>query len=242
LIDRAAEKLADHLTGKAYELLRATLLRRLGELTRLRVQLPALPIAQTAVRSTRDALAIDVTTDLPVRQGLGAAPAAADDIAVRISQSAAAELANWSITRGHLPQHYTRSLEPRPDGEYRPWLDYRADDARRPVKIHVFQDRGGCSYFQVGLRYDVAIVGDKLEVEVRDRFVETADASTPIEIALWIKQLIFGSVDSAYRAAAHTRLTVGGHPLSARIVRAAATGDELGFALAFAIDTHPSPP
>ncbi|HEX7843413.1 MAG TPA: hypothetical protein VF469_38335, partial [Kofleriaceae bacterium] len=234
VLDRAAEQLAEYLTGKAYDLLRTTLLHRLGELTRLHIRLPALPITRTAVASTPAALTVDLTTNLPVRRGLAAAPPASEEVVVRISQSAAAELANWSITHGHLPEHYTRGLEPRPDGEYRPWFDYLADDARRPVKIHVFQERGGCSYFQVGLRYQIALAGDKLEVDVRDRFVEAADASPAIELALWLKQLILGSVDSSYRAAAHTRLTVGGRPFEARVLGAAVADGDLDFVLRFA--------
>ncbi|TMQ21648.1 MAG: hypothetical protein E6J90_13855 [Deltaproteobacteria bacterium] len=241
VLDRAAVALAQYLTGQAYDLLRATVLHRLGELTRLRIRLPALPIARTAVTSTPDAMTIDLTTDLPVRQGLGAAAAGSDDVIVRISQSTAAELANWSIARGHLPQHYTRGLEPRADGEYRPRFDYLAGDPRRPVKIHVFQDRGGCSYFQVGLRYQLAIVDDKLEVDVRDRLVESADASVALEVALWLKQLLQGSLDSSYRAAAHTRLTIGGHRFVARVLGATATGDELRFTLGFAAaPTYPN--
>lgn len=236
VLDRAAGKLAEHLTGKAYELLRASLLKRLGELTRLRIRLPALPIARTAVASTPEAMTIDLTTDLPVRRGL--APAAlpgSDDVAVRISQSTAAELANWSIARGHLPQHYARDLEPRADGEYRPWLDYVAGDPRRPVKVHVFQERGGCSYFQVGLRYELGIAGDKLEVAIHDRFVESANASAALELALWLKQLILGSVDSSYRAAARTQLTIGDRRFAARVLGAAVTGDDLAFTLGFTV-------
>jgi hypothetical protein len=157
-----------------------------------------------------------------------APPAAAREAVVQISQSTAAELANWSVARGHLPQHYTRSLEPRGDGEYSPLLDYVAGD-RRPVKIHIFQDRGGCSYFQVGLRYQIAIVDDRLTVDVRDRYVEEARAGAPLELALWLKQLIQGSVDRSYRAAARTRLTLGGRRFEARVVRAAVTDDELRF-------------
>jgi hypothetical protein len=234
VLDVAARKLAEYLSGQAYDALRATLLRRLGEVTRLRIRLPALPIAATRVSSTPDALTIDLTTDLPVRSGLAAAAPASSDVVVQISESTTAELANWSIDRGHLPQHYTRDLEPRAEGEYRPYFDYLAEDRRRPVKIHVFQERGGCSYFQVGLRLQLGLAGDKLEVAVQDRFVETADASTAVEAGLWIKQLIQGSVDRSYRAAAHTQLTVGGHRFAARALGAAAAGDDLAFTLGLA--------
>jgi hypothetical protein len=158
---------------------------------------------------------------------------------VRISGSTATELANWAIEHGDLPQRYTRSLEPTPGGEFRPRFDYLADDRARPVKIHVFQERGGCSYFQVGLRLALRIVDDKLEVSTLDQIVEQANASTAIGIALWLKQLIEGSVDRSQKAAAHTQLTVGGRRFTTRAVRAAVVGDELQFELRFSSDAPP---
>src|SRR5262249_41350522 len=157
-------------------------------------------ITAIAVPPTSDTLTIDLTTDLPARSGLIQGPPASDDVVVRLSASTAAEVANWSIDRGHLPQHYTRNLEPRLDGEYRPRFDYLAADHRRPVKIHIFQERGGCSYFQVGLALRVAVAGDKLDVAILDRIVESVDASAPVELALWLKQLVQGSIDSSRRA------------------------------------------
>jgi len=239
IVERAAQQLAGYLTGEAYQLLRVTLLRRLGDLTRLRLRLPALPIASTALTSSPDTLTVDLTTDLPVRHGLTASPEPSDDVQVRISGSTAAELANWSIDHGHLPQHYTRDLEPRANGQYRPWLDFVADDRQRPVKLHVVQDRGGCSYFQVGLLLRLEIVGDQLNIALLDRRVESAEASAPLELALWLKQLIQGSIDSSRRAAAHTRLSVGGRTLVTRVVRATMAGDELAFALQIAAEPTP---
>jgi hypothetical protein len=98
----------------------------------------------------------------------------------------------------------------------------------------VFQDRNGCSYFQVGLRFEIGLAGDRVEVAVHDRFVEAADAPVALEAALWIKQLIQGSVDSSYRAAAHTELTIGGRRFAARVLGAAAEGDDLDFTLGIA--------
>jgi hypothetical protein len=95
----------------------------------------------------------------------------------------------------------------------------------------VFQDRGGCSYFQVGLRLQLRIVDDRLEVTTLDQIVEAANASRMLEIALWLKQLVQGSIDRSRRAAAHTQLTIGGRPFEARAVRAAVAGDELAFEL-----------
>jgi hypothetical protein len=242
MLDRAARELGTYLTGAAYRFLQSTLLRRLGEVTRLRLRLPELPIGTVALRSSAapsEALTIDLTTDLPVRRGIPAADPTGDEILVRISGSTAAEIANWSIEHAYLPQHYTRNLAPASGGEFRPRFDNVAEDRARPIKIHVFQERGGCSYFQVGLRLQMQIAGDKLEVSTLDQTVESARASRVIEIALWLKQLIQGSIDRSRRAAAHTRLTVGGRTFTTRAVRAQVVGDELDFALRFSSDAPP---
>jgi hypothetical protein len=227
VLERAAGSLATHLTGAAYELLQRSLLRRLGELTQLRVRLPELPIANVTLASTADALAIDVVADLPVRRGLAAAPPPGDDISVRIAGSAVAELANWAIDRGHLPQHYTRDLEPKPDGAYRPYFDYRADDPARPLKVHVVQERGGCPHFAVGMRVELHVEGDRLDIALLDRYVEHARASRLLEIGLWLKQLVQGSIDRSRRAAAHVRLTIGGRTFVTRATRAELRDGEL---------------
>jgi hypothetical protein len=106
-------------------------------------------------------------------------------------------------------------------------------------KIHVFQERGGCSYFQVGLRLQMQIAGDNLEVSTLDQIVESANASPAIEIALWLKQLLQGSIDRSRQAAAHTQLTVGGRAFTTRAVRAEVVDDELQFELRFSSDGSP---
>jgi hypothetical protein len=247
MLEAAAGELGGYLTGAAYKVLRTTLLRRLGELTRLRLRLPDLPIASTHLQSQAapsELVTIDLATDLPVRRGLpDHVPGEPNpgEILVRISGSTATELANWAIERGHLPQRYTRSLEPRPDGEFRPRLDYLADERTRPVKLHVFQDRGGCSYFLVGLRLALRISDDKLEVTTLDQLVESASASPVIGAALWLKQLIWGSIDRSRRAAAHTQLTLGGRTFTTRAVRAAVADDELQFELRLSHDPAAQP-
>jgi len=84
------------------------------------------------------------------------------------------------------------------------------------------------------VRFQLAVVDDKLTVDIRDRYVEAASASTPLELALWLKQLIQGSVDRSYRAAAHTQLSLGGRRFEARVLGAAVTDDDLAFRIDFA--------
>jgi hypothetical protein len=233
LLDAAASKLGRHLTGGAYEVLRVTLLERLGELTRMHLRLPDVPIAKVDIRSTPALLVADIATDLPVRRGLAPARDDATEIGVAMSGSAVAELANWAIDHGHAPQWYTRSLTPSPSGEFRPRFDYVAEDRAHPFKVYAFQERGGCSYFRVGVRAQVALAGDTLTVTALDRDLEASAANPVIEAAAWVKYFLTGSIDRSKRVAAHTQLSVGGRALETRVVGAAIESDEVRFALEF---------
>lgn len=237
-IDALAARLAEHLVTTGYRGLRDTLLVRLGALTRLQLALPDLPIADVALRSSPDALVVELTTSLPVRRGLTSSPTA-DAVTVQLSGSAVAELANWAITTGRAPQHYTRSLRPDPAGAFRPYFDYLADDRRHPWKVHVLQERDGCSYFRVGVRASIALRGDALEATAFDRALERRLASPAIDVLAWAKYFLFGSLDVSRRVAAHTRLTVAGRPFAARVVDAALTDGELRVGLRLAAPSDP---
>ncbi|MGE0869664.1 MAG: hypothetical protein AB7P03_13950 [Kofleriaceae bacterium] len=234
----AAASLGNHLTGAAYRALRATLLTRVGEVSRVRFRLPDVPIASTAIRSEDGALIVELLTDLPVRRGLERAQPdervpTTRELSVQMTGSAAAELANWAIDEGHAPRWFDRGLAPRPRGEYRPRFDYIAEDQAHPIKVFVFQERGGCSYFRMGVAATLAVHGDELEVTATDRKLEDQCASPLIEAVAWTKYFLFGWIDRSRRAAAHTRLVVGGHVLETRVVHAALADDELAFELVF---------
>jgi hypothetical protein len=241
VLDAAASKLGSHLTGAAYQALQRTLLKRLGELTRVRLRLPDVPVASVAIRSTETLLVVEIVTDLPVRRGL--APARDDDteIGVRLSGSAVAELANWAIDHGHTPRWYSRSMLPEPDGEFRPRFDYVAEDRAHPIKVYAFQERNGCSYFRVGVRAAIAIDGDTLQATALDRDLERTSANPVIEVAAWAKYFVIGSLDRSKRVVAHTRLAAGGRALDTRVVGATITNDEVQFALRL-VPAHPVPP
>ncbi len=228
----AARRLAGHLLGRAWDLVRTRLGPRIGDVTTLRLRLPAVPIANLAVASTPNAVVVDIESSLPVRRGLaprsvGASP---DDVEVTISGSAAAELANWAIDRGYAPTWYTRDLKPSSTGEFHPRFDYLAGDGH-PIKVYSFQDRGGCSFFRVGVEARVALDRDRLEVTAIDRDLEASAANPVIAAGAWAKFFLFGWVDQSKRVAATTRLTIGKRVLETRVVSAALANDELRFAL-----------
>jgi hypothetical protein len=233
LIDAAAARLGKHLTEDTWAVLQKTLLVRLGELTSARLRLPDVPIAHVDVTSATDALVVAIATDLPVRAGLARGMPTTPPpsmIGVRISGSAAAELANWALDRGYLPRWYTRSLEPSRSGEFRPRFDYLAGSAH-PLHVYAFQERGGCSFFEVGVASRVAIDGDRLVATATDRELERQSANPAVEMAAWVKLFVTGWIDQSKRVAAHTQLTIGGRALDTRIVSATHAHGELMFGL-----------
>jgi hypothetical protein len=237
VVDIAASKLGTHLTGAAWTVLQKTLFVKLGELTRVKLRLPDVPVAAVDLASVRapDALVVGILTNLPVRAGLSAGASASSDVTVRISGSAAAELANWAIDEGHAPQWYTRSLKPSPSGEFRPRFDYLAGSSH-PLKVYAFQQRGGCSYFKVGVAAGVKLSKGQLVATATDRELEAQNANPVIEAAAWVKFFTTGWVNRSKKVAAHTQLTIGGRTLLAEVTSAEHARGELAFGLAFSGD------
>lgn len=240
VVDLAASKLGSHLTGAAWTVLQKTLFVKLGELTRVKLRLPDVPIANVSLASVRspDTLVVGILTSLPVRAGLAPGAPASTDVTVRISGSAAAELANWSLDEGHAPQWYTRSLKPSPSGEFRPRFDYLAGSSH-PLKVFAFQERGGCSYFKIGVAARVRMAGAKLEVTATDRELEAQNANVAIEAAAWVKFFTTGWVDRSKQVAARTQLSIGGRTLLAEVTSAEHARGELAFGFAFSGDPPP---
>ena len=243
LRDAAASRLATYLTGAAYRGLHDLLLVRLGEVTRLRLRLPDVPVADVAIRSlTAPAtLVVELHTGLPIRDGLGAptASASSDDIGVAVAASTVAELANWAIASGRAPRWYDRSLTPTPSGAFRPQFDYVAADPGHPWKVHVLQERDGCSYFRVGVRVAIALEGDQVRATALDRDLERAIASPVISAAAWVKYLVVGSLDRTRRRVAHVQLTIADQPLTTRLTELALVDGELRAAIGVDIDLAP---
>jgi hypothetical protein len=242
VIDLAAKKLASYLTGAAFQAMQRTLLRRMDEVTELKLRLPDVPVKRVAIRSSEIALRVDIETDLPVRRGLAPNPDSAADITVHVSASAAAELANWAIDNGRAPRWYDRSLNPRPNGEFRPRFDYLAEAGAHPLKVFAFQERGGCSYFRVGVRASVAMEGDRLRVTAIDRKLEASAAHPLVEIGAWAKFFATGWVDRTKRVAAHTQLKIGTRMLETRVIGISLVEHELRIALQLAANAPSSAP
>ena len=241
VVDHVAAKLVEQGAQQTYRLLRAALLGRLGELTAIRIALPDLPIARVDVASTQGpvpALALGVVSTLPIRAAVRepAVDPVATEVAVAISGSAAAELANWGVANGMLPPRYTRGLKPAPDGTYVPYFDWRTEQPDRPLVVHMFKVEDGCAHFAVGVLPHVEVTNGSLRTWVENKSLEQADASFAFEMLARIHSAFESSTSDANKLPGHVHVTIGGRDVSGSLTRAAIVDNELR--LGVALDIH----
>lgn len=232
-----AARAVEELSEEAWKVVRAKVLPRVGQLTRMRVRLPDVPVDRVDVTSLDGpvpALDLTITTTLPVREGLRVVPGIEtldpDAVDVRLAGSTVAELANWAIATGRAPQRYTRKLKPAKDGDFVPLLDWRPGH-ERPLVVSVFQIARGCSCFSAGVRARVEVRGDDIVGTIEERRLELALGPTHIEALAWLKDVVDRSVQRSRTAAAHTRLTVGDRVIGARLVDASVDRTQLHVAV-----------
>ena len=123
IADALASRIINQVTTSAFDVIRDQVLARLGELTKLRIELGNVPIERALARTdTRAAktLVIDLWSTLAVANGLHPSNLGAEPISgtgeLRIAGQALAELGNWAIAEKLAPQLYNSDLKPDPDG------------------------------------------------------------------------------------------------------------------------------
>lgn len=241
---------------ESYGLVHRQVLGRLGEITRLRIQLPDLPIARAVVHTSSrpPALVLDLFTTLPVR---GALPAFVPDssssmldatmlgkIRLHLTGDIVTASANWAIDRGLAPARYNRKLDPDPDGDYVPVFEWDLGSSR-PLRIHVFRQAAPCGYILLAVRADLALRGDpsdrQIELVVSDRAIEKVEGSRILELGVWLDALWNRTFVKTKKQAAATCMTIGSSALVTRVTDARLADDQLTFGLDMTLEDPGSP-
>lgn len=241
LVDRVAAAVVEEALEHGYRMMHETLLPRLRERARLRIDLPDVPLAHVDLSSTPDAFALDIFTTLPVVAGVAPAPPATGEILVQIPGDTAALAANWGIEHGVLPQRYSRKLKPDRDGAYVPHFEWRAGDPDRPMVVHMFRVEGGCAHFAVGVQPHVEVVDGKVRAWTGNQRLERADAPLVLELLARTQALVERSTSSKKQGPGSVGITIGGRRVTTRLVRAEVAGNELRAATAVDIGPAPTP-
>ena len=234
-IDGLVARLSGDLLGPStWPKIRDALLGDVGALTELSVDLPDLPITALALRSTPTDLELDITLDLPAA-GLPA-PRARDPGTpahlpqLRISGAAVAELANWAMRSGQLPERYTREGSPSPDGEFAAGVGW--EPGERPLRLHAWAERGQCAHVVFGGTPQLALQGGALALRVDDAKIVRATGSAKIRAALWFSGLGRRTFEVSERAAASVAFDLVGRPMRATAAAVQIRPDHLALGLA----------
>lgn len=233
-VKRAARKAVSSLSSQAYNFVKGPLAAHLGTLARIEVAMPPFPIAELSVRTNRYSggiLEVGARTSLGVQDGLesnGAEMKSKKTQAlVRFSGNAFATLGNWFLREGMIQTHYTSKGKPDDKGAYTPAFDWvHGDD--RPLKVHVYKNKGECIHARIGGRPTLAMAEKgKVKVGVEGGEIERVDGPALIEIAGWAYSLWADAIEISKDITAQTRVKIAGTRYQLGLSEAEVFNDEV---------------
>jgi hypothetical protein len=220
-----ARSLTDFLGAElGAAIVRSGLLAPLGEITRVAVAIPIVPIARFELGSVGGAaggLLVGITSTLPVGASVSTAVEGVGDpatVAVRISGDAVAEIGNWALATGRVPRRYDGAMHAKATGEFTPGLRWIAGP--RPLKILAWRVTEPCLRARVGAEPRLALAGGELVAGIDDGVVEEVRGSLLVEAGAWIKEMGADAIRFSKRAIASARVSVAGVPIEGRVTRA----------------------
>ena len=104
---------------EAAKVLTQKILRPMGVFTRLRLQVPDLPIERVVLEADKARWSFSIFSTL-AGPGIGPMPRRGKDESVQVGFGAdfVARLANWSMANGKLPARYKADGKPDPNGPF----------------------------------------------------------------------------------------------------------------------------
>src|SRR5262249_20076662 len=99
----------------------------------------------------------------------------------------------------------------------------------------LFRVEGSCAHFTSAMQPHAEVAGDQLRGWVTNKGLERADATPAFALLARISDLFGETTTKAKTAAASTRITIGGRPLSARVLGADITDTEIRVRLGLAL-------
>jgi hypothetical protein len=230
-VTTAAAATVDSLLHRFYAAYKDKLLRRVCRLTRLSLALPDIPVERIALSTVGQdgdgALLLLVTTRLPVSAGVTGStrPTNRRLATFRLSAETAAELVNWAMHKGHLPNRYDKKGKPSETGEL--WAGLEWAPGERPMKIHLWQLEGSCKRIDLGADARISLENAKLRIDAQNAVIEGSKAAALTELGIFFVSLWKDAVDKTLRANAALRFEVAGREVLTTASQAALENDEL---------------
>jgi len=238
-LDVAAEKVLADLVERSFPAVRDQLLARVGTLVDVEIELPPVPLQRIVLRSPGQDLELWLHTTLPAAPlAPGPARVAGSDarlVQVRMSGSAAAELANQGIARGQIPARYDESGEPSPTGEFEAGVAWRSGS--RPLRIHAWKQQPVCARVEFAGTPTLSAARGELSLAVPDAKIEKVTGAAKARVAFWFSGLGRQTFAFSQAIAGATQFDLLGVDYDATPMQAATVGDDLFIDLSLA----PSP-
>jgi len=234
VVDAAAGSAIELLVSEFYARAKEKMLPKLAETSRFELTLPEAPLASVGITSTDEGggrLRLAIVTTLPVRAGLaeppaGTPPPSAERITIRMSGSTVAQLANWAMAQGLVPDRYDGAGKAKKDGELRPGLDWIRGE-KRPMRVILWDLDKPCMRITMSAKPSIRIVDEKLEIAAEDAETEDVEASAFTKVGVWFYVLWKDAMKVHKKTSSRMKATVAGQEVEAVVEKAAVEKDEL---------------
>ena len=227
-VDSVVASAVNMLVNSFHTKLKDKLLPSLAKLSRFEIALPNIPLAAVSITSADEnggRLRLAMTTSLPVREGIatgddsGGQPSR-EHITLRLSGATAAELVNWALKKGLVPDRYDDKGKAKKDGALRPGLDWIPGD-ERPMKVYLWDLEKPCMRFTLSAKPAVAIVDDKLEMKAEDAHTDDIEASAFTKVGVWFYMLWKDPMNLNQKRASKIKMVVAGKEMEIVLKKAA---------------------
>ena len=177
-VARIARGVISSLSKALYNEIRERILSPMGEIAKFQFRLPDVPIEEVAIVTVDNTLAFEVRTTWHAH---GLSPLKRSKIKkgrMRLSLSAdsLAELGNWGMYTGKIPNRYDMNGKPTVDGTFAAGLRWERSK-KRPLKVHLWstseENLWGCMYLQAGARPRLSLKKQRLKVGFSNGKLET---------------------------------------------------------------------
>lgn len=228
-LDKLADQALTSFVERSFPRVRDGLLGHLKTLVDLEIDLPPVPLARVALRSSPADLELWLYTTLPAA-GLAPGPARAPGgdvrlVQVRMSGGTAAELANQAMARGQVPARYDLAGEPSPTGEFTAGVAWQAGP--RPLRLHAWKESGVCAHVLFAGTPSINATRGELGITVPDAQVERITGSARARIAAWYSGLGKQTFAFTQAVAGATTFDLLGVDYDTTPVRAAVVADDV---------------
>ncbi len=221
--------MGDDILRQVFARVKRDLLDGIGQITRIEMNLPDLPLRRIQLTSTPRDVVLAGWTTLPVSRGLTAAGRSPDTAGhapqLRVSGPTATELGNHAMKLGQIPKRWTLGGTPDPNGPLHASLAWT--DGDQPLQIHVWKLDGDCARVRLTAQPDVAVHNRHLILGAHDARVAEVDGSLKVRAGLWFGGLGRTTFSFVERTAAHVSFQVGPETMTAAVTDATQNGSEL---------------